>query len=410
MSFRSMTRATRSGKHVKISSIRRLAALVAVTALAVVACATSTTATTEPKPVLPFGEELQSLLDGALDTDDAMGVSLTVMVPGYQLWLGVAGESEPATPINTGMAFGAGSISKNFIAALVMQLAEEDKLSLDDQLREWLPDFPNVDNTATIRQLLNHTSGTFQPNHHPDFYPSVFADGTRVWTDEELLSAFLAEPYSAKGTEWHYSNAGYMLLGQIIEEATGSTVSAQLRDRFFEPLGLATAFYLSEETAPGEVAEGWFDISLLAPEIDTDAGFEAFSEFPWTATMAEAGGVFSSAQDLATWVQALFHDQSVLNPESLDQMLEFVPLGRDVEEAQLVSGYGLGTVRFNPELFDGTLVIGHGGGALFYSAAALYLPDYGVAIGATQNSDSDAFGAIVTQVVNAITTHVEPAP
>jgi D-alanyl-D-alanine carboxypeptidase len=340
-----------------------------------------------------------------------MGVSLAVMVPGYEPWIGVAGESEPATPITTGMAFGAGSISKNFIAALVVQLAEEGMLSLDDQLHEWISDVPNVDNTVTIRQLLNHTSGVFSLEEHPDFWRTVFADGERVWTDEELLSTFQAESYSAKGTEWHYSNTGYTLLGQIIEQATGSNVSTELRDRFFEPLDLTSAFYLSEETAPGEVAEGWSNIGRYAPEIDTNPDFEPFSQFPWTATMAEAGGVFANAEHLAAWAQAMFHDQSVLAPQSLDQMLEFVSLDPDDPITQLVSGYGLGVVRFNPDLFDGTLVTGHSGGALFYNAASLYLPDYGVTIGAAANFDNDdAFGLIITQVVSVITTHVAPAP
>lgn len=372
---------------------------------------TAAPTTTATELVLPFSGELQSILDRVLDADDAMGFSLSVLVPGYEPWVGVVGESEPGVPMTTGMALGAGSISKNFISALVLQLAEEGTLSLDDQLQEWLPDYPNVDNTATIRQLLNHTSGIFQPNHHPDFFSTVFSEGAKAWTDDEILSQFLAEPYSAKGAEWHYSNAGYTLLGQIIEEATGSSVSSELRTRFFQPLGLATAFFLTEETAPGEVAEGWIDIGLYAHAVDPGPGFESFSDFPWTATMPEAGGVFASAQDLATWAQAVFHDQRVLAPDSLDQMLQFVAPEPDDERLVLVAGYGLGAVRFNPDLFDGTLVIGHSGGALFYAAASFYLPDYGVTIGAAQNFDNDdTFGSTLEQVVSLITTEVEPAP
>jgi len=353
---------------------------------------------------------LQRAVDGALG-GDVSGAALAVMVPGYEPWLGVAGVSEPGVAVTTGMAFGAGSTSKNFTAALVLQLAEEGKLSLDDQLQDWLPDYPNIDRTATIRQLLNHTSGAFTLNHYPGFWSAVFADGTRVWSDEELLTTFQAEPYSTPGTEWHYSNTGYTLLGQIIEEATGSTVSTELRDRFFKPLGLTTAFYPPEETARGEVAEGWADIGLYAPDVDPGPGLEPFSQFPWTDTVPEAGGIFASAEDLATWAQALFHDKTVLTSESLDQMLDWVDVELPAEEAQLIAGYGLGAFRVNPELFDGTLLIGHSGGALFYSALSGYLPDYGVAIGAAQNAETDdAFGMMIQQVVDLITTHVEPTP
>jgi D-alanyl-D-alanine carboxypeptidase len=372
---------------------------------------TTASVATPSEPVLPFGAELQRALERVLGADAAMGVSLAVMVPGYEPWLGVAGDSEPGMPVTTGMAFCAGSISKSFIAALVLQLVEEGKLALDDPLEKWLPDYPNVDSRATIRQLLNHTSGLFQPNHHPDFFPTVFADGTRVWTDDEILSTFLAEPYSAEGTEWHYSNAGYTLVGQIIEAATGSSVSAELRGRFFQPLGLTSAFYLTEESAPGEVAEGWMDIGLYAPAVDPGPGAEPFSQFPWTATIPEAGGVFANTGDLATWAQALFHDQRVLAPESLDQMLQFVAPEPDDERGVLLVGYGLGAVEFNPDLFEGTRVIGHSGGALFYSAASFYLPDYGVAIGAAQNFDNDdTFGSTLEQVVGLVTAHVEPTP
>ena len=97
-------------------------------------------------------------------------------------------------------------------------------------------------------------------------------------------------------------------------------------------------------------------------------------------------------------------------PESLDQMLDWVPLGIEPDRAQILADYGLGAARYNPDLFDGTLVIGHSGGARFYSAAALYLPDYGVAIGAAQNFyNEETVGSTLSQVVDLITTHVEPA-
>jgi D-alanyl-D-alanine carboxypeptidase len=369
------------------------------------------TTTTLP-PALPFGDELQTIVDDAVEPDDAIGFSLAVMVPGYETWVGVAGEAEPGVPLASDMSFSGGSIAKNFIAALVLQLAEEGKLSLDDRLADWLPDYLHVDGAITIRQLLNHTGGVFTINHHPDFWSTVFTEVDREWTDVELFSLFLAEPYFSPGASWHYSNTGYILLGQIIEASTGSTVSAELRDRFFEPLHLNTAFYYFEEAAPGSVVEGWFDISRYAPDADPAPGvLEPYSEFPWTRTMPEAGGVFASPEDLAAWARALFHDRSVLGPESMDEMLDFVPMSPEAEESALVAGYGLGAITYQPELFGGVQVIGHSGGDPFYSAASVYLPEYGVAIGAAENIETeDAFGTAMMQVVDIITRHVEPIP
>lgn len=213
------------------------------------------------------------------------------------------------------------------------------------------------------------------------------------------------------GTSWHYSNAGYILLGQIIESSTGSTVSVELRDRFFEPLHLDTAFYFFEEPAPGGVAEGWFDISRCVPAADPAPGvLEPYSEFPWNGAMPEAGGVFASPEDLAAWARALYHDRIVLSADSIDQMLDFVPVGPDAEESPLLSGYGLGAVAYQPELFGGTVAIGHSGGdPFFYSAVSVYLPEYGVTIGAAENTETeDAFGLAIRQVVDVITQHVEP--
>ena len=369
----------------------------------------ATTTTTQP-PGLPFGDELQAIVDGAVEADDAIGYSLAVMVPGYETWVGVAGEAEPGVPVTAEMSFSAGSIAKNFIAALVLQLAEEGKLSVDDQLADWLPSYGNVDESITIRQLLNHTSGVARIVRHPDFWSTVFTEPDREWTDAELLSRFLAEPYFPAGTAWQYSNAGYILLGQIIESSTGATVSVELRDRFFEPLQLDTAFYFFEEPAPGVVAEGWFDISRYVPAADPTPGeLEPYSEFPWTGTMPEAGGVFASPEDLAAWARALYHERIVLSADSMDQMLDFVPVGPDAEESPLLSGYGLGAVAYQPELFGGALVVGHSGGDPFYSAVSLYLPEYGVTIGAAENTETeDAFGLAIMQVIDVITQHVAP--
>ena len=125
--------------------------------------------------------------------------------------------------------------------------------------------------------------------------------------------------------------------------------------------------------------------------------------------MPDAGGIFASSADMATWAQALWGDRTVLSPESMDEMLDFVAPEPDDEDRALVAGYGLGAIRFNPDLFDGMLVIGHSGGALFYSAVAAHLPDYGVTIGAALNSDHDILGLLLSEVTSAITANVERA-
>jgi len=106
---------------------------------------------------------LQETLDNQREAQDLMGVSAAVIVPAEGFWLGVSGLSDPTVQdsIRPDMLFGVGSITKTFTSAVILQLAQEEVLSLDDSLYSWLPSHEYIDSTITIRQLLNHTSGIF---------------------------------------------------------------------------------------------------------------------------------------------------------------------------------------------------------------------------------------------------------
>jgi D-alanyl-D-alanine carboxypeptidase len=119
---------------------------------------------------LPFARDLQRVLDLSVRITNGTGISAAVIVPGQGTWTGAAGRSEPSKAISPDMLFDIASIGKNFVAILVCQPAEEGRLSLDDPLSKWLPDYPDIDSSITIRQLLNHTSGVFDwVDHPPDF-------------------------------------------------------------------------------------------------------------------------------------------------------------------------------------------------------------------------------------------------
>ena len=115
----------------------------------------------ESQPGLPFVKKLQDTLDNGLKKYNGKGISFAIIAPGHKMWIGVSGVSHGTTPIKPETLFDAGSITKNFVAALTLKLVEESLLTLDDTLHKWLPDYPNIDNTITIRQLLNHTSGLY---------------------------------------------------------------------------------------------------------------------------------------------------------------------------------------------------------------------------------------------------------
>jgi D-alanyl-D-alanine carboxypeptidase len=110
-----------------------------------------------------------------LHTEYDLGISAAVLVPGYRTWTGASGYSHRSVPIADDMLFEVGSVQKNFEAAMVLKLVEDDVLSFDDPISMYLPTYPNVNGEITIRQLLNHTSGVFNVFEHPDF-PWVGSD------------------------------------------------------------------------------------------------------------------------------------------------------------------------------------------------------------------------------------------
>ena len=135
------------------------------------------------------------------------------------------------------MLFGFGSITKTFVAAIVLQLVEEGKLGLGDTLGKWLEEYPNIDTNITVHQLLNHTSGLggyFRKEH---FRSDVEGNLDRVWSPEEILK-YVGIPKTLPGDGKQYSNTNYILIDLIVEAATGNPVEQELEERVFRPLRL----------------------------------------------------------------------------------------------------------------------------------------------------------------------------
>ena len=165
--------------------------------------------------------------------------------------------------------FRAGSVTKPFVATVVLQLVADGKLSLSDSVDRWLPGVLSYGDQINIRQLLNHTSGV--PHNAPMLWRSLYGspDGRfRTWTPRAQI-ALVADlpPLFPAGTAWAYTNVGYTLLGLIIEAATGTRLGTQLSRRIFRPLGLRdTSFPVAGTGIPSPMSRGY---SLpLSPQLD----------------------------------------------------------------------------------------------------------------------------------------------
>lgn len=324
-----------------------------------------------------YSATLQTKIEALKVSYGLKGISAAAYVPGQGLWLGASGISSETENVNTDMLFSSGSITKNFMAALILQLAEADSLNLDDPIGNWLPVFVNINNAVTIRQLLDHSSGIYSVTDNPAFSAAINSNLNRIWTAEEILnSGLVLTPYFAPGTSWRYSNTNYIIIAYIINKIMHTDISEQLHSRFFTPLNMNESFFEVQDTITMPYAHNWVDLN-------GDGILDDASSVPTTAiysATAGAGGVTSRPENLVKWQRALYCG-NILNQTSLNQMLTF----RNAVISG-ANGYGLGTMRYN---INGLNCFGHGGNLFGYTAVMIYNPQDSISIAIMMNKDLD---------------------
>ena len=283
------------------------------------------------------------------------------------------------------MLFNIASIGKNFLAVLIVQLAEEGKLSLDDLIAKWGLSTPDIDQNITIRQLLNHTSGVYDWVAHPrsPFYiPYHSIDYKRAWTQAEILAELGGKPYFSPGEGWHYSTTNYNLLKIIAEKVTGTPVSHEIQTRFLQPLGLSHVIIVDQDgqVPPQlEVAHAWFDVNGDGEAEDISGDSQV-----WISSMSPHM-MYASALDLARWSQALYEGR-VVSKTSLAQILDF---HHPTPGEPPVTGYGLGT----EEIAVKHILQGYGHLGFHYGnmSAMLYIPRLRTSLVVLTNENNQPF-------------------
>jgi len=265
------------------------------------------------------------------------------------------------TPPRADTHFRIASNTKTMTAAVIVLLAQEGKLRFDDPVSKYVSGVPNGDN-ITISELLKMRSGLFNYTSAPELADSLDHDPTRVWTTDELLAiAFKHPPVSAPGTEYGYCNTNYALLGLIAEKVEGGPLAGIFQDRLFGPLGMKNTLLpaSTSNAIPAPYAHGYlygsssYALGDAPYSADLVAAAKAGTLKPNDDTWQNpsyalaAGGVISTADDLATWMRALVGGK-VFNadyqrlwldgPESEDSSK---PLGQKY-------GYGIAQMTFGP--------------------------------------------------------------
>ena len=329
-----------------------------------------------------WANNFQTVLDNSVSTTPFRGASATVFVPGQGMWTGVSGNSSIGVPITPDMRFGIASISKTFISVAMLKLQEQGVLSLDDHLYQWIPAYPNVDSTITIRQLLSNQSGVadiFRDNLSL-LNDSVWADTSRFWTQQEVMANTTAPKFSP-GHGYYYSNLNFILAAMVIDAATGISWVQNLHNLIFDPLDMDSTFVGTYETPNGPIAHEWINNNTL--EIVNSPMTSLYS------MMAAPGGIFTAPNEMVQFYNALLNG-GILASSSFQELMDF----------ETTSSYGLGlfTTQF------GRPLIFSQGGMFGYSSICVYDPQTNSTLCIFTNGGTADIAAVFLPMLNVLTT------
>lgn len=299
---------------------------------------------------------------------DGPGAVVLVARGDRVLFRAARGEANVEThaPLRPDSVFRIGSLTKQFTAAGLLTLVEAGRVRLDDPLSRYLPEYPGGDR-ITILELLNHTSGVRNFNGLPGYLEDTVL---RDMNTAELIDLFSRESLDFEpGTNWAYSNSGYVLVGAVIEAVTGMPWHVYLQRTFFTPLRMTHTGYALEPRLAAMQAPGYtYDNDTLIP-------MRAMS---MTQPHA-AGALVSNADDLLKWNRAL-HEGRVLRTATYQRMI--APEGA-AARARIPYGLGLfeDSVRDRP-------VLSHGGRIFGFISELSYMPGADITVVILENDDA----------------------
>jgi D-alanyl-D-alanine carboxypeptidase len=270
-----------------------------------------------------------------------------------------------------------GSNTKQFTSAAIMKLVEQGRVKLDDDLSRYVPQFPLQGRKVTIRQLLNHTSGIHSYTSSPGWQ--------KTWNDalspDAIVKFVAADTFDfAPGSAYRYNNTGYVLLGMVIEKASGQKYASYLDAQFFRPLGLRSTSYCPSRTTNPAFARGY-----SKAEYGTKR-----AQFMDLSHPFSAGALCSTVGDFAKWQRALDAGR-VVSPASYAVMstADTLASGRKIN-------YGFGLV---PGVFSGHKTVSHTGGIPGFASAATYVPDDSLSIVVFTNYDAESPNSLVQNLL-----------
>lgn len=317
-------------------------------------------------------DEFQDVLDRVREEVGFPGVVARVVTPEYE-WTGASGtigadrSEEPGPDDHTRI----GSITKTMTITALLQLAEDDRLSLDDPIGRYVPGLPNGD-VATLGQLASMVSGIPSYTFDEEFQQRLFDDPEASWTPEELLDYVRGDaPNFAPGERFEYSNTNTIALGLVVEQVSGQSLHEYFRTDIFDPLGM------TETVMPTDAAIASPHLYGITEQGQPDG--QTADATDWNPLWGwSAGAVISTVDDLELWGTALGTGEGILSPEM--QQLRLDSFLFDIPGATDTRAYGLGLGIENGWL-------GHTGELPGFSTYVGYLPERRAVVVAAVNSD-----------------------
>jgi D-alanyl-D-alanine carboxypeptidase len=288
---------------------------------------------------------------------------------------------ELKTPVQADMVFELGSLTKQFTSTAILMLAEQGKLSLDEDLHKYVPDYPDKGAKISIENLLTHTSGIKSYTNDPKF-PAMWRQDLTV---QQIIDITKDDPLEfPPGTKWKYDNTGYILLGAIIEKISGMSYADYVRKNIFEPLGMKHSYYGSNSAVIPGRASGY----------SRNGGNWVNAQYLSMTLPYAAGSLMSSVDDLAIWDGAI----------SAGKLLSKASWDRAFTPYKLANGddthYGYGWAI---DAYDDHSIVRHNGGIFGYVSEVVRLPKDHVYAAMLTNSDGHDFdtGFLATELAAA---------
>ena len=327
-----------------------------------------------------LGRKLQRALDQQRAFYELPGIAASVVIPEEGTWSGGSGVADrrsgarvtPQTP------FAIASITKAFVGALAVKLADDGRVDLDEPLSRTLPDWPDA-GQITLRQLLAQRSGVSRFDETPDS-PVIRAIDRRPgaqWSPRRVLS-YARAPEFRPGRRWQYNNANYLLAGLVLEQATHESVERALRREILDPLRLRDVVLQPDERAPADAAHGY---AGAAGRRDVTRGtgyvpYRSAASSAWTS-----GGMVASAPSVAAFGDAVMRG-SLLGTSGRRQLTAFEDTGGE----PVYVGYGLGIGQI-PSNRLSTPLWGAVGAFPGFGSVLGHLPGKGITVAVLANRD-----------------------